>query len=237
MTAAIDVADLGYAYPDGTRALESVTFDTGPGTIVGLLGENGAGKTTLIEILAGLRLPTSGSAAIAGHPAGSLEARAALGYLPHGSPAYPEMTVSEYLRYSARLRGCDALPAKLAERLGLGDLAGRPIGALSRGLRQRVGLAAALAPAPAVLLLDEPTTGLDPNQLAEVRGLVRDAARDALVLLSTHVLSEAAQLCDWLVVLAGGRVAAVGAPDAIVGPDGEGLEDAFARLAKGPASA
>jgi len=225
----IRVAGLGYTFPNGTRALDAITFDSGDARVVGLLGENGAGKTTLLEILVGVRRADAGSVSIAGHPVGSRAARAAVGYLPSDCPVYPEMTVLEYLAFWARARDVRPRLADLANRLELGGLAGAELSTLSRGQRQRVGLAAALAAEPAVLVLDEPTTGLDPTQVAGLRELVRDISRRTVVVLSTHVLAEAEALCDRLVVLAQGRVVSAGARDEVAGP--EGLAAAFARAA------
>jgi len=184
----------------GRRVLEDVSFRVAPGEVVGLLGPNGAGKSTTIRLLLGLLRASSGRAELAG-PAG---------YLPELFAAYDPLTVAGYLRFCCRTK---ALPRSAVEpaleAAVAADLARRPIGRLSRGQRQRVGLAQAILGDPPVLVLDEPTTGLDPQQVVDVRRLVRDAAgRGAAVLLSTHLLAEAAAVCDRVVVIADGRVLA-----------------------------
>jgi ABC-2 type transport system ATP-binding protein len=197
------------------RALDDVSFEVGKGEIVALLGPNGAGKTTLMRILSGFLAPTAGDAALAGHSVrdASLAARRQVGYLPEGVPLYPDMRVDEYLTHRARLRGLGR--AERRRRIdsalgdcGLGDRRRQIIGTLSRGYRQRVGLADAILARPPILILDEPTVGLDPNQIRDVRALVRGLARDATVLISTHILSEVEALGARVIILHRGRVAA-----------------------------
>ena len=202
--------------PDGPPpALDDVSFEVGRGEIVALLGPNGAGKTTLMRILTGFLAPTGGDAALAGHSIhdASLAARRQLGYLPEGVPLYPDMRVEEYLVHRARLRGlARAGRRRLVDRAlgdcGLGDRRRQIIGTLSRGYRQRVGLADAILARPPILILDEPTVGLDPNQIRDVRALVRELAREATVLLSTHILSEVEALNARVIILHQGRVVA-----------------------------
>jgi ABC-2 type transport system ATP-binding protein len=196
-------------------ALDDVSFEVGRGEIVALLGPNGAGKTTLMRILTGFLAPSGGDAELAGCSIldASLEARRQIGYLPEGVPLYPDMRVDEYLAHRARLRG--VARAERSQRIdsavqdcGLGDRRRQIIGTLSRGYRQRVGLADAILARPPILILDEPTVGLDPNQIREVRELVRGLAREATVLLSTHILSEVEALAARVIILHRGRVVA-----------------------------
>jgi ABC-2 type transport system ATP-binding protein len=188
----------------GRRVLHGVSFGVAPGEVVGLLGPNGAGKSTTIRILLGLLRPSGGRAGVEGRA----------GYLPEVFNAYDALTVAAYLRFCCRTRGLP--PSAVGPALDAAcaaDLAGRPTGRLSRGQRQRVGLAQAVLGAPPALVLDEPTSGLDPQQVVDARRLVRDAAAaGSAVLVSTHVLSEAAAVCDRVVVLAGGTVLAEEAP-------------------------
>lgn len=196
-----------------TPVLHDVSFACGAGEIVGLLGPNGAGKTTTMRILTGYLPPTSGRAAIAGHDTlrDSLQARAKLGYLPENVPLYPEMSVTSYLHFIGRLRRVPHLGERVRTVLQSVDLTTRAeslIGSLSKGLRQRVGLAQALLHDPPVLILDEPTIGLDPRQITEVRGLIKRLGEERTVLLSTHILSEVEQICDRAIILIHGRVRA-----------------------------
>jgi ABC-2 type transport system ATP-binding protein len=196
-------------------ALDVVSFDIGRGEIVGLLGPNGAGKTTLMRLLTGFLAPTRGAVVIAGCPMADdpRGARRAIGYLPEAVPLPPEMRVTEYLAFRAALKGI-ARPARagaideVIERAQLGERRSQIIGTLSRGARQRVGLADALLGHPPILILDEPTVGLDPNQIRETRALIRDLGRERTVLLSTHVLSEVEALATRVIILHRGRVVA-----------------------------
>jgi ABC-2 type transport system ATP-binding protein len=192
-----------------------VSFQVERGEIVALLGPNGAGKTTLMRILTGFLAPSGGDAELAGHSilGASLAARQQVGYLPEGVPLYPDMRVDEYLLYRARVRGIARGERRrridrAVEDCGLGDRRRQIIGTLSRGYRQRVGLADAILARPPILILDEPTVGLDPNQIREVRELVRALAREATVLLSTHILSEVEALAARVIILHRGRVVA-----------------------------
>ncbi|MDX1683559.1 MAG: ATP-binding cassette domain-containing protein, partial [Phycisphaeraceae bacterium] len=189
------------------------------GQIVGFLGPNGAGKTTTLRILTGYLPPTSGRATIAGHnvlttPA---EARARIGYLPESTPLYPEMRVSEYLHFRGRLMNMPRARRKdriatVCDRCGLAGKERRVIGHLSKGNRQRVGLAQALLHDPPVLILDEPTAGLDPNQVSHVRELIAELKHEHTVLISTHILPEVEKTADHVIIIAGGRIAAEGTP-------------------------
>lgn len=190
------------------RAVDGISFSLGKGEVVGFLGHNGAGKSTTLRLLAGALAPSAGRATVGGHPATTLEARRLVGWLPETPPLHPELTVAEQLSFAASLRGC--APAtevpRLLERCGLGELRRRTNATLSKGTRQRVGLAQALAGDPPVLLLDEPTAGLDPTQAAAVRALVRELAADHAVLLSTHLVSEVAAVCHRALLLRRGRL-------------------------------
>jgi len=192
-------------------AIKDITFRCRPGEIVGFLGPNGAGKTTTMRILTGYMPPTSGSAFIAGHDtiSDSIAARKHLGYLPETVPLYPEMTVEGYLAYVARIRRLDNVWDQVDDVLEAVDLLDRAesfIGALSKGMRQRVGLAQALIHNPAVLILDEPTIGLDPRQVVELRALIKELGEQHTILLSTHILSEVEQICDRVIMVIDGRI-------------------------------
>ena len=187
---------------------------------MGFLGPNGAGKTTTMRILTGYMPPTEGRAAIAGFDvvADSLEVRRRVGYLPETVPLYPDMSVWDYLEFMGRLRRVPDLETRLEtvlEQVGMEERAESYIGALSKGMRQRVGLAQALLHEPEVLILDEPTIGLDPAQVVEVRGLIREIGREHTVLLSTHILSEAQQLCDRVLIINRGRIVAEDTPEGL----------------------
>jgi ABC-2 type transport system ATP-binding protein len=198
-------------------AVKDVSFTVGAGEVVGFLGPNGAGKTTTLRILAGFLGATSGRVSIAGFDVArqSLEARARLGYMPEAAPLYPELRVREYLAFRAALkrvarRERKAAVARVLEQAAVGDVAETPIGQLSKGYRQRVALADALVASPPLLILDEPTAGLDPNQIIEVRKLVRELGKSHTILLSTHILPEVEAVCDRALVIAGGRLVAEG---------------------------
>ncbi|MBF0589753.1 MAG: ATP-binding cassette domain-containing protein [Magnetococcales bacterium] len=196
-----------------TLALDGIDLNVRRGEVMGFLGPNGAGKTTTMRILAGLLAPTSGTARITGldilnNPEKS---RARIGYLPETPPIYKEMTVREYLAFIAALRGVTAKSVKSAVtnvmgRCGLEQVAGRLLGNLSKGYRQRSGIAQALVHNPSVVILDEPTVGLDPIQIREIRTLIRDLGGDHSVLLSTHILSEVKMTCDRVAVINKGRL-------------------------------
>jgi len=201
-------------------ALDRIDLEVDKGRILGFLGPNGAGKTTAIRILTCFMPATSGAASIDGCDVftQSAEVRRRIGYLPEATPLYPEMRVEEELHYFGRLHGLSR-PARrrridaLSERCGLTDIRRRPIGQLSKGNRQRVGIAQAMLHDPPVLILDEPTAGLDPKQITEVRGLIRDLAGERTVLLSTHILPEVEKVCDEVAIIHRGRIAARGTPD------------------------
>ena len=203
-----------------TCAVDRISFKIEPGQIVGFLGPNGAGKTTTIRLLTGYLPPTAGQAFIAGHDVltASEQARADIGYLPESTPLYPEMRVDEYLHYRGKLYGMDRKRRKqridtVCDRCGLGNAQRRVIGHLSKGNRQRVGLAQALLHEPSVLILDEPTAGLDPNQVQEVRKLIGELRGQHTILLSSHILPEVEKTADRVMIIANGRIAADGTPD------------------------
>ncbi|HEX8204122.1 MAG TPA: ATP-binding cassette domain-containing protein, partial [Isosphaeraceae bacterium] len=209
----IEVERLSKRY-GAVRAIEGLRFAVGRGEVVGLLGPNGAGKTTTMRILTTFLAPTSGRAVLAGHDVldEPLQVRRHVGYLPENVPLYPEMRVGEYLRFRARLKDVPrprrrAALDEVIRRCGLGEVVDRVIGQLSRGFRQRVGLAEALVHDPDVLILDEPTAGLDPIQIQEVRALIRELGRRHTILVSTHILPEVEAVCGRVIVLAGGRIA------------------------------
>ena len=204
----------------GPPALDDVSFEVGRAEIVGLLGPNGAGKTTLMRILSCFLAPTRGTAVLNGCSISedTRAVRRALGYLPEAVPLPPEMRVTEYLGFRAGLKAVprDKRHASVDDAIGiagLGDRRTQIIGTLSRGYRQRVGLADALLARPPILILDEPTVGLDPNQIRDTRTLIRDLGRERTVLLSTHILSEVEALAGRIVILDHGRVKAAGTLD------------------------
>jgi len=199
------------------KALDGVSFAAGQGRITAFLGPNGAGKTTTLKILAGFLYQDSGSVSLAGLDTRSQprECRALIGYLPENNPLYEDFEVSEFLLWNGAARGLSGEELRRAvksamDKCGLGRAAGKAIGSLSKGYRQRVGLANAILHSPKILLLDEPTSALDPNQAAEVRALIKILSSEAAILLSTHLLSEAETLCDQLVLINRGKIAAQG---------------------------
>ena len=198
-----------------TEALSGVSFSVQPGEVIGLLGPNGAGKTTLMKILTGYLQPDAGQAWIDGIDVleSPQEVQARVGYLPENAPLYPELTVQSYLKMIAELRGVDetempALISRAVRAVGLEDRLVDPIGTLSKGFRQRVGIAQAILHRPKLLILDEPTNGLDPTQIVEVRRLIKELADTSTVLLSTHILSEVEATCSRAVIIMNGRVRA-----------------------------
>jgi ABC-2 type transport system ATP-binding protein len=222
----------------GFTAVDNVSFSVRRGEVLGFLGPNGAGKSTTMRMLAGFMHPTAGTARIMGHDVqtDSVSARRQLGFLPEGAPTYPEMTVEGFLRFCARVRGFTG--AELADRvdhaLGLTTLRGvrlQPVETLSKGFKRRVGLAQALLHDPPVLVLDEPTDGLDPNQKHEVRGLIARMAPDKAIVISTHILEEVDAVCSRAIIIAGGRIVADETPRALAERHASGkLDDVFRAL-------
>ena len=195
------------------RAIQNLSFDAQQGEIVGFLGPNGAGKTTTMRILTGYMPPTDGEAIVAGYDVveESLEVRKRVGYLPETVPLYTDMVVFDYLKFMGELRkipNVDDRVDEVLDMVALGDRANGYIGNLSKGMRQRVGLAQALLHRPEVLILDEPTIGLDPGQVVEVRQLIREIGKERTVLLSTHLLNEAQNICDRVLIINKGKIVA-----------------------------
>ena len=195
------------------RAIQNLSFDAQQGEIVGFLGPNGAGKTTTMRILTGYMPPTDGESIVAGYDVveESLEVRKRVGYLPESVPLYYDMVVFDYLKYMGELRHIPDVDDRVDEVLdmvGLGSRANGYIGNLSKGMKQRVGLAQALLHRPEVLILDEPTIGLDPGQVVEVRELIREIGKERTVLLSTHLLNEAQNICDRVLIINKGKIVA-----------------------------
>ena len=231
----IDVANVSKSFGP-VQAVRDVSFHVEPGEIIGLLGPNGSGKTTLMRILTGYLQPDEGQVTVDGLDVltNTLQVQKRIGYLAENAPLYPELTTQEYLKMIADLRRIpeSQQPARLSEAIratGLHDHLTRPIGELSKGYRQRVGLAQAVVHNPKVLILDEPTVGLDPTQIAEVRRLIRRLAGHSTILLSTHVLSEVESTCERVIMLLNGEVRAdarladladTGDVMLILGPDG-----------------
>jgi ABC-2 type transport system ATP-binding protein len=229
----IEITKLTKRFGDRT-AVDHISFTAKPGEVVGLLGPNGAGKTTTMRMLTGFIPPTEGTATIAGHDIvkDSLAARQNVGYLPERVPFYPDMTVREYVTFWASLRGRRDAQARadiVIEQVSLTERRNTLIRNLSKGMRQRVGFAQALAHDPPVLILDEPTIGIDPQQVIEVRETVRELGKTKTVLFSTHILSEAEHICDRVVIIHQGRIVAQGKPAELkrkLRPDAT-LEDVF----------
>ncbi|NWG34088.1 MAG: ABC transporter ATP-binding protein [Chloroflexi bacterium] len=200
------------------RALDNITFDANQGEIVGFLGPNGAGKTTTMRILTGYMPPSGGEAIVAGYDVveESLEVRKRVGYLPETVPLYNDMTALDYLKFMASLRqipNAEDRAWETLELVNLDDRATNYIGNFSKGMRQRVGLAQALLHRPEVIILDEPTIGLDPAQVVEVRNVIREIGKDRTVLFSTHILSEAQQICDRVLIINKGKIVAEDTPE------------------------
>lgn len=196
------------------KALDAVSFEVKTGEIAAFLGPNGAGKSTMMKIITGFIPASSGRVIVNGMETGSgnPEVRKQIGYLPENNPLYPEMYVREYLAFVASFYGNGAnkkeLINSIIETTGLGPEQKKKIGSLSKGYRQRVGLAQALIHNPGVLILDEPTTGLDPNQIVEIRNLIREAGKEKTVLLSTHIMQEVEAICDRIIIIDKGKIVA-----------------------------
>ncbi len=204
-------------------AVDHISFDVEPGGVVGLLGPNGAGKTTTMRVLTCYHPASAGSVRVAGFDVfqDSIEVRRRIGYLPESTPLYPEMRVREYLRFRGKLRGLsrgESLDAirRVTERCWLGEFIDRPIAQLSKGMKQRVGLADAMMHEPDLLILDEPTIGLDPRQIRETRTLIRELGERHTVMLSSHILHEVEQTCSRTIIIADGRIVASGSPEELL---------------------
>ncbi|MGA2259843.1 MAG: ATP-binding cassette domain-containing protein [Acidobacteriota bacterium] len=204
---------------NGRKAVDGISFTVQKGEILGFLGPNGAGKTTTMRILTCYMPATDGTARVAGFDVfeESLEVRRRIGYLPENPPLYPEMTVSSYLHFVAKIKGAPspqrkAIVDEVMQKCAVGDVRNRIIGKLSKGYKQRVGLAQALLNNPEVLILDEPTIGLDPKQIFEVRSLIKALAGNHTVILSTHILPEVSMTCNRVVIINNGKVVAMDTP-------------------------
>src|SRR5690606_34410848 len=217
----IEVRDLTKFY-GAERAVDHISFEVRPGEVLGFLGPNGAGKTTTMRMIAGFIAPSSGSASVCGHDIERepLAAKTALGYLPEGAPSYGEMSVLGFLGFVADLRGLAGATrrtrlAHVIDRLALGSVAEQTIDTLSKGFRRRVGIAQAILHDPPVLVLDEPTDGLDPNQKHEVRSLINEMAADKTIVVSTHILEEVDAVCTRAIIIAHGRIVADDTPQGL----------------------
>jgi ABC-2 type transport system ATP-binding protein len=217
----IEVENLGKTYVD-VPVVQDLSFFVPEGQVLGFLGPNGAGKTTVMRMLTAFLPPTTGRVVVAGVDldADPVGLRRHVGYLPENVPLYPELRTEEYLRFRADVEGVPRAEVRervdeVLERCLIGDVRRQVIGTLSKGYRQRVGLAGALIHKPPVLILDEPTVGLDPNQIIKVRELIIELGRDHTVLLSTHILPEVEQVCERVFIIDRGRVIADGTPDAL----------------------
>ena len=234
----IEVSHLTKKY-GGHLAVDDVSFTVEDGQIYGLLGPNGAGKSTIMNILTGYLSATSGQVTVAGHPLPEEadKAKACVGYLPEQPPLYPEMTVQEYLPFAAELKGVKKAERKehvcrAARRTGLETVLPRLIRSLSKGYKQRVGIAQALLGSPRLIILDEPTVGLDPAQVIEIRKLIRELGRAHTVILSSHILSEVQAVCQQILILSKGHLAAAGSLEELTA-DGKSLEEVFLELTDG----
>ena len=234
----IEVSHLTKKY--GSRlAVDFICFTGEDGVIYGLLGPNGAGKSTIMNILTGYLSATSGQVTVAGHPLPEEAdaAKACVGYLPEQPPLYPEITVQEYLTFAAELKGVKKAERKeqvcrAARRTGLETVLPRLIRSLSKGYKQRVGIAQALLGSPRLIILDEPTVGLDPAQVIEIRKLIRELGRAHTVILSSHILSEVQAVCQQILILSKGHLAAAGSLEELTA-DGKSLEEVFLELTDG----
>jgi ABC-2 type transport system ATP-binding protein len=215
----IEVEHLTKAYGE-FRAIDDISFTVEKGEILGFLGPNGAGKTTMMRVLTCFFPPTKGRVRVAGYDCfeDSLEVRKRIGYLPERVPLYDDMKVADYLRFVAAIKGTPSREVgpkatRIMADCGLADVSGKPIGAISKGYRQRVGIAQALVNDPEVLILDEPTAGLDPRQIKEIRRLIKDLAGKHTVILSTHILPEVSLLCGRVIIIDKGKLVAVDRPE------------------------
>jgi ABC-2 type transport system ATP-binding protein len=226
----IDVKNIAKSFGP-VVAVDGVSFHMSKGEVLGFLGPNGAGKTTTMRILTCFIYPDTGTATVAGHDIfeHSLEVRKRIGYLPENAPLYTDLSVYEYLKFVAEIR---SIPRdkhrekikKIIEICGLKTVLHRTVGELSRGYRQRVGLAQAMIHDPDILVLDEPTVGLDPNQIVEIRQLIREIGREKTILLSTHILPEAAATCGRVLIINRGKIVASGTPEELQGRAAGGMQ-------------
>jgi gliding motility-associated transport system ATP-binding protein len=236
----IEISHLSKRY-GALTAVDDVSFDVRAGEVLGFLGPNGAGKSTTMKMITGFLAPTSGTVRVCGHDVQSapLAAKSCMGYLPEGAPSYGEMSVRAFLEFIADVRGLsgDHRRSRLDDviaRLGLASVLEQVIETLSKGYRRRVGLAQALVHDPQVLILDEPTDGLDPNQKHEVRALISAMSKDKIIVISTHILEEVDAVCNRAIIIAAGRILADETPKALAkrAPSGR-LEDVFRQITLG----
>jgi len=236
----IEIRNLTKRFAQHT-AVDNLSFRVQAGEVLGFLGPNGAGKSTTMKMITGFLAPTSGSVSVCGHDVQSapLAAKAVMGYLPEGAPSYGEMTVRGFLHFIADIRGLqgDRRRARLDDvigRLQLGGVLEQMIETLSKGFKRRVGLAQALLHDPQVLILDEPTDGLDPNQKHQVRTLINDMAKDKIIVISTHILEEVDAVCNRAIIIAGGRLLADATPKELAARSPSGrLDDVFREITTG----
>lgn len=219
----IDIKNLVKQFGPFT-AVDNISFSVARGEVLGFLGPNGAGKSTTMKMLCGFLNPTSGSISVCGHDveAEPLAARRAIGYLPEGAPTYADMTARGFLDFIADVRGLTGKDRqwrldKVIDQVNIKDVLDQPIDTLSKGYKRRVGLAQAILHDPPVLVLDEPTDGLDPNQKHEVRGLIQAMSRDKAIIISTHILEEVEAVCSRAIIIARGRILAEGKPEGAAG--------------------
>ena len=240
----IEIRNLTKRY-GALTAVNDISFTVSPGQVLGFLGPNGAGKSTTMKMITGFLTPTAGSVIVSGHDVESdpLAAKACMGYLPEGAPSYGEMTVRSFLEFIADVRGLtgDRRRARLDDvigRLQLNSVLEQMIETLSKGFKRRVGLAQALLHDPQVLILDEPTDGLDPNQKHQVRTLISDMAKDKIIVISTHILEEVDAVCNRAIIIAGGKLLADATPHELAkrAPSGR-LDDVFRQITTGQKSA
>ena len=219
-------------------AVDNISFTVDPGHVLGFLGPNGAGKSTTMKMITGFLAPTSGTIRVCGHKVegDALEAKRELGYLPEGAPSYGEMTPIQFLDFIGNIRGLNAAEKSqridtVISQLHLHQVINRPIETLSKGFKRRVGLAQAILHDPKVLILDEPTDGLDPNQKHDVRELIKGMAQDKIVVISTHILEEVDAVCTRAIIIANGRVVANETPQELIArsPSGK-LDDVFREI-------
>lgn len=236
----IEISHLTKRY-GALTAVDDVTFEVRPGEVLGFLGPNGAGKSTTMKVITGFLAPTSGRVRVCGHDLESapLAAKTCMGYLPEGAPNYAEMTVRNFLDFIADIRGLVAEKRRtrlndVIERLHLSSVLEQAIETLSKGFKRRVGLAQALVHDPQVLILDEPTDGLDPNQKHEVRTLISAMAKDKIIVISTHILEEVDAVCNRAIIIANGRILADDTPKGLASraPSGR-LDDVFRQITTG----
>lgn len=226
----------------GTRtAVDNLSFTVSPGEVLGFLGPNGAGKSTTMKMITGFLSPTSGTAAINGHDilTHPMEAKRALGYLPEGAPGYPDMTVAQFLGFVGRIRGMDKAQierriTEVSRDIHLNEVMHQRIETLSKGYRRRVGVAQAILHDPKVLIMDEPTDGLDPNQKHEVRNLIKNMAQDRIIVISTHILEEVDAVCTRAIIIAKGKLLADGTPAELKSRSASGnMDEVFRQITLG----